>query len=73
MSKLTDLVSREPVRVYLYGVAVAVIALLGVTGVLSAGLVPVILSLVGTVLAVEKARSLVTPVPTLLKYDPPQE
>lgn len=62
MSKFSDLVSREPVRVYLYGVVAAVVALLAVTGVLTAGLVPVLLSLAATVLAVEKARASVSPV-----------
>lgn len=69
MSKVSDLIAREPVRVYLYGVVAAVAALLAITGVLSAGLVPVLLSLAATVLAVEKARAAVTPVP---KEVPPE-
>ncbi len=63
-----SLLSREPVRVYLYGVVGAIVALLVGVGVVSSGVAPLILAVVTAVLAVpavEAARAKVTPVDTL--------
>jgi hypothetical protein len=57
------LLRREPVRVYLYSVLVAVLALLLAYGLVEADKVPLWLGLAASVLAVEGARSKVTPVP----------
>lgn len=65
MSKLATWLHEEPVRVYLYSVAVAVVALLLALGIVSGSLVPVILSVVSALLAVpgtESLRSRVSPV-----------
>lgn len=64
MSSFTDLVAREPVRVYLYGVIGAACAAAVVFGWLSSEQVPVLLALAAAVLAVptvEVTRSKVTP------------
>lgn len=58
-----NILAREPVRAYLYSVVAAVVALLVALGWLHVDLVPGILGLAATVLAVEVARSQVTPVP----------
>lgn len=66
MSLLTRWKAAEPVRLYLYGVLLAVLALLVAYGVLTAELVPVWVALVtAAVLApgIEKARASVTPTP----------
>lgn len=47
----------EPVRLYLYPIATAIIALLSFKGVLTADEAPLWLSIVGSVLAVEGVRS----------------
>ncbi len=65
MSAVTNLIAREPIRVYLYSVFAAAIAVALVFGWVTADKVPVILALVAAVLAVptiEKARSKVSPV-----------
>lgn len=59
-----DLIRREPVRVYVYGLVAALLAALGVLGYVKTDLVPVILALVAAALAVpavEVARSKVEP------------
>lgn len=64
VSALVAYLKREPVRLYLYAVALAVVALLVVLGVLSASIAPVVLALVAAVLAVpttESLRARVTP------------
>jgi len=64
MSKVVDYVESEPVRAYAYSVIVAVLALLVGVGVVTAALVPLIVTLAAVVLAVggvEKARGAVTP------------
>lgn len=66
MSHLFSMLRREPVRLYLYGIATATVALLVVMGVLSAMLAPWILALVTALLAVpvtETLRDQVTPYP----------
>lgn len=65
-----SILQREPVRVYLYTVSLALVALLVATGVLTAGVAPLVLALVATVLAVpavEVARSKVVPVEKVAK------
>ena len=64
MSLLTRWKAAEPVRLYLYGVLLAVLALLVAYGVLTAELVPVWVALVTAVVmapGIEKARASVTP------------
>lgn len=58
-----SLLSREPVRSYLYSVIAAAVGLLVSLGYLHVELVPGILGLAATVLAVEVARANVSPVP----------
>lgn len=60
-----DYVRSEPVRVWMYGVLVAILALLVGTGVVTGALAPLIMGVITAVLAipaVEIARSKVTPV-----------
>lgn len=62
---LKNLSVTEPVRLYVYSVVAAVVALLVAFGVLDSNVVPVILAVVTAVLAVpavEKARASVSPV-----------
>jgi hypothetical protein len=59
---VTALLGREPVRVYLYSVLVAVLSLLLGYGVVEPDKVALWLGLGGAVLAVEGARRRVTPV-----------
>ena len=65
MSKIKAYVSREPVRVYLYGIVAAICAALVVFGVIAASVVPVVLAVVAAVLVVpspvEALRSQVIP------------
>lgn len=74
MSKFVDAIRSEPVRVYLYGLAVAVVAALVWFGVVSGGAVPVLMAVILAALAlpspIESARSMVTPVANL---SPPPE
>lgn len=49
---MRGLLSREPVRVYLYGVIVAVVSALGAFGVVSENSIPMILGVGAAVLAV---------------------
>lgn len=63
--KALTLLQRQPVRIYLYTVFAAVVALLVAMGVVTATLAPLILAVGTAVLAVpavEVARSKVTPV-----------
>lgn len=60
---MMGLVRREPVRVYLYSLIVAVLALLLGYGVVEPDKVPLWLALAGAALTVEGARAKVTPVP----------
>lgn len=67
MSKLVQLVEREPVRVYLYTTVAAILAVLVAYGIVDSTAVPVILAAVSAVVAipaVEVARSKVSPVDT---------
>jgi hypothetical protein len=63
---VVDLLRREPVRVYVYGVLAAVAALLLFYGVITAAALPVIMAVVVAALAVpspvEAVRNRVTPV-----------
>lgn len=64
MSKVVDYLESEPVRAYSYSVIVAVLGLLVGLGVVTASLVPLIVTVAAVVLAVggvEKARAAVTP------------
>jgi len=71
MNSLKSLVANEPVRAYGYAVLVPLLALLVALGVITTGLVPLILALAGAVLAVggvtatEVVRSQVSPVVTV--------
>lgn len=59
-----SVLTREPVRAYLYGVAAAVVALLVGVGLLTGAVAPLVLAVAHAVLAVpavEVARSKVTP------------
>jgi hypothetical protein len=59
-----DMLTREPVRAYLYSVSTAVVALLVALGILTSAVAPVIMAVVAAVLAVggvEAARAKVTP------------
>lgn len=61
---IVNYVRREPVRIYIYGVVVAVLAALVVLGFVKADLVPVLLAVATAILAVpavEAARSKVEP------------
>lgn len=65
----------EPVRVYLYGVGVAVVALLVGLGVVTEDIAPLILAAVAAVLgvpAVESARRRVTPTSKLPSSNYPE-
>lgn len=65
MNRARQLLAREPVRVYLYGLTAALVALLVLYGVLAAGQAAAWLALVTAVLAVpatEGARARVSPV-----------
>lgn len=55
-----DLVPREA-RKYIYNVALSVLAILGFFGIISEELMPLIISLVGNILAVAVARTHLTP------------
>lgn len=64
MSKLGNWAAYEPVRLYVYTVGTAILAVLITYGVVDEKALPVILALVSAVLAVpavEKARSRVRP------------
>lgn len=69
--KLIKYLTSEPVRAYLYTVIVPLLGLFVALGIVTTGMVPMILSVVGAVLAisgvgaVEAARSAVKPVATL--------
>lgn len=68
MSNLVNKLREEPVRAYLYGVFASVVAALVAAGVVTTGLLPVILAVGTAVLAVpavEVARAKVTPVTKL--------
>lgn len=68
MDKIVELLSREPVRVYLYGVVVAAVALLVGVGVVTSALAPLVLAVAAAVLSVpvvEATRRSVTPVKKL--------
>lgn len=73
MPGFTRLVAEEPVRVYIYTVVAAIIAILVIYGVVDSTVAPVVLAVVSAVLAVpavEVARSKVSPVTgTVLKGD----
>ena len=65
MGRLSQLLVREPVRVYLYGVGVAGLLLLVAYGLVEDSKAPLWLGLLGAVLyvpGVELARARVTPV-----------
>lgn len=66
MSKFVDAVRSEPVRIYVYGLVSAVVALLVFMGVLTGAAVPFVIAVVVAALAlpspVEAARARVTPV-----------
>lgn len=65
MARRRNLLQREPVRVYLYGLTVALVAALVAFGVVDGDKAPVILGLAAAALAVpavETARSKVRPV-----------
>lgn len=73
MSRFVSLLRREPVRIYLYGVSIALIAILMAVGLVSATLAPLILALVTAVLAVPTAETLrnrVTPYPPVREVNP---
>lgn len=61
-----DTLRQEPVRVYIYGLAVAIVAALVFFGVLTGAAAPVVLAIVIAAVAlpspVEAARNMVTPV-----------
>lgn len=65
MTKIVELLKREPVRVYLYTLVTVVTAALVVFGVIAASAVPVIAAVMAALLAlpspVESLRSRVTP------------
>ena len=67
LERLSRAIARNPVRVYIYSVAVAVLGALVVFGVIDAELSDVLTTLLGVVLVVggvERARSQVTPTGT---------
>lgn len=74
MSRISDYVRREPVRVYGHGVGLAAIALLVFYGVLTAASAPLWIGLLTALVAVpsltEKVRGAVKPTATLPATDP---
>jgi hypothetical protein len=67
VSKLAQWAAEEPVRLYVYSVVAAILAVMITYGVVDSTALPVILAAVAAVLAVpavEKARSKVSPVDT---------
>lgn len=65
MDKVISFFKSEPVRAYIYTLVVAVLAALVALGVITAAVVPIVVTLASVVLAVggvEKVRSLVSPV-----------
>lgn len=74
MIRVRELFRSEPVRVYVYGLAAALVALLVAYGVLDGGQAAVWLAVVTALLAVpaaEGARSMVVPLPPLTEYRGP--
>lgn len=68
MNKIKKLLAEEPVRMYLYGVVAAVVALLVGVGVITAAVAPLILAVAAAALAVpavETARAKVKPLAKL--------
>lgn len=68
MSVLAQWAAKEPVRLYVYSVVAAVLAVLVAYGIVDEQLLPVILAAVSAVVAVpavETARSKVSPVGTV--------
>lgn len=58
MNKVREWLQSEPVRLYLYGVLVPLLALLVAIGVITADLVPLVLALAAAVFGVPAAENL---------------